>query len=280
MLVIMERFGHTNVGVGTDEVAVAVPIPAEGRVVQTSVQGHMVVTGSIDVLDVVAYGVHNLVVPLIQPNNGDVIDTIWDQLVPKSNATLTFDLGEELADTEARWEPGQEVVGNLLDIQIVKPMPVYERRKLISFASVQTGFTPGTPDTYRPTDRFQYQVNRSFYCPRESALMYGLSSPDWVEAVTNLELLPTGTLTTTQEWALLKYLDKVVEDMMWDMIGAITGGTQEIYTEATTFLENLLSDFGKVQAAEFTGATWSATVVMTAGIVVPGQLEKQVVSAR
>lgn len=280
MLVIMERFGHGAPSPGTDQAVVAIPIPSEGRLVQTSVQGHMVSSVAMDVLDVAAYGVHCLVVPLVSPNDGDVIDTIWDELVPKSNATLTLDLNENTVDVEARWEPGQEILGDLMDIQIVKPHVVYERRPLISFASVQTGFTPGTPDTYRPTERFTFQNNQSFFCPREAALMYGISSPDWVEAVTNLELLPSTGLTTTQEWSILKYLDKVVEDMMWDMIGAVTGGTQEIYKEATEFLEGLLSDFGKVQTAEFTNATWSSTVVMTAGVVVPGKLEKQVVSAR
>lgn len=280
MLVIMERFGMAAPAAGTDQVIVAIPVPSEGKVVQTSVQMHVVASASVDVLDVVAYGAHCLILPLVSPNDGDVIDTIWDELVPKSNATLTFDLDESTQDGEARWEPGQEIVGNLLDIQIVKPMVVQERRKLITFAEMQTGFEPGTPDTYRPTHRFSFQNNKTYYCPRESALMLGISSPDWVEAVTNLELLPNTTLTPAQEWALLKYLDKVVEDMMWDMIGAVTGGTQEIYVEATSFLERLLSDFGKVQNAEFTNALWSATAVMTAGVVVPGMLEKQVVSAR
>lgn len=280
MLVIMERIGHGLPVPGTDQVLIGIPVPSEGRVVQTSVQGHMVSNSSVSVLDVVAYGAHCLVVPLVSPNDGDPIDTIWDELVPKSNATLTFDLNEATADAEARWEPGQEIVGNLLDIQIVKPQVVFERRKFITFADAQTGFEGGSPDTFRPVDRFSLQNNESFYCPRESAVLYGVSAPDWVEAVTNLELLPTGALTVTQEWAMLKYLDKIVEDMMWDMIGAITGGTQEIYTEATAFLENLLSDFGKVQVAEFSNMTWSATVVVTCGVVVPGRIEQQTISAR
>lgn len=280
--IIMERLGHRSIDQGTDEALVGFPVPSECTLEMVRFGSTIVREGSIDVEKVSAYGAHWFFLPLLDPDAGDSLDTIWDELVPKSQPSIDMDLGDS-AFTDAVWEPGQEVRGALFDMTVSVPELMYKREKYLTFADVSTGYTAGTPDKFVPVDRFHGSINKRYRARSSAVAIFGVGSPDFVEQVTQTKIFATQTGVAERSfWAMTKYIDHVVEAMMWDVIGMGAEGASGAtlpFEDATIFLQGLLSDFGVVDTTRFAGATYSTTVQAKAIINVPGDISVQTLKA-
>lgn len=281
--IIMERMGHRAVPQGTDEALIAFPIPSECTLSRLKFEAHMVASAARDVVLVSAYGAHWFFLPLLDPDSETNLDAIWDALVPKSQAVIDADLSD-VAVTDAVWEPGQTVEGALFDITVSAPEKMWSKRKYLTYADAQTGFQAGSPDTYIPTHRFNDRIGQRYRATTDSVVMYGVSSPDFVEAVTNNAIFAAlPAIGNLAKFAMVKYVDHVIEAMMWDVIGIGAEGASGAalpFEDSTVFLQNLLSDFGFIDNANFAAGTWDATVVAEIALDVPGDLAQKSISAR
>ncbi len=275
--------GHRAINAGTDEALVAFPVPSECKVEMLKFEGHIVASVPLDLTNVCAYGAHWYFLPLLDPDALDTLDAIWDELVPKSQAVIDADISDA-AVADAVWEPGQTVEGALLDMTVSDPSEMWSKRKYLTYADAQTGFVDGTPDTFVPTDRFNDSVQQGYTAKLDSAVLYGVSSPDFVEAVSNTTVFATvPNIGNFAKFAMVKYIDHVMEAMMWDVIGIgaeAASGAVLPFEDSTLFLQNLLSDFGFIDAANFAARTWDCTIVAEMVLLVPGDLAKKTISAR
>lgn len=265
----MERFAARSVLAASDEVLMAWPVPSGCTVLNVWHWLSSVAAQNFDVTQVCAYGVDGYLIPLLDPDGGIDIEVIWDTQVPKMNLTLAFEMSDA-SDTQPRWEPGELLTEALTTMSLNSPEQVFKRRMFITFADVQTGFLAGTPDTYRPVDKYRTHSKKSYFAPRESAYIFGFSNPNMANDVSDAELLPTGV---NREWAMLKFIDWVMESMMVDVLGLSTGGTAVPFDEASAFIENIMTDWNVVDdTALFAATSWIVTGGGTMQMRVPGKI--------
>ena len=91
-------------------------------------------------------------------------------------------------------------------------------------------------------------------------------------------LLPSGAIA---EWNMLKYIDRVMNEMMVHVLGLGTPGTGTVpWDDAEDFLEDIVSDFGYLgSTTPFDGTTWSTFMIGKVKLSVPGEVPKTIISA-
>lgn len=226
----------------------------------------------------VAYGLDAYLLPLLDPDGNQTYQTIWDTLVPKSSNDLSYELSSA-ADTEPVWEPGQSVSQRLTGFDVDTPERVYSRRQWISYASHPNGTYDRTADDWYPHDFQKMAVNKKYYCPRNSALLIGIANPDMGNDASLDRILPTGNI---YDWAMLKYIDDTMRDMMRWLLGLSAQGSGTFQLdEAETFIEKIVADFAVVEnAIWFAGfATVEVGMMANARIRVPGEMRVGVIGA-
>lgn len=238
---------------------------------------HIIASVATSFKKITAYGFDGFVLPLLDPDGHDDLDVIWDELVPKSDADISFELAET-ADILPVWEPGDINNEYFTGIQVGQPKEIYTRRTFMTMASHGNGTYDRTAGDYFPMDLLTIKIKKKYYCPSESACLFGISTPALDNDVTDAELLPGAA---TLEWLLMKHIDRTQEQMLDLQTGLWSEGSGSFgLDEAENFLEQLVSDFNIVDAANFialvtdTFGTGNARVVVpghrTVGVIAPG----------
>lgn len=249
---------------------VGFPIPSECSVVNTWIDVHLSWLQGLTMLTGVFYGFDGYLFPVSDPDAGDGINVLWDTHVPKMDQDLSYELSDA-SDAAPRYEPGQELTESILGMSFSAPEQVFKRRRLMSYASHPMGFD-NTGPTWLPGEHFSSHIGKRYHAIQESALLFAASNPAMNEDVQNIELLPTGV---DEEWAMMKYIDRVVEDMMVHVLGLGTVGSGTVpWSIAETFIENLVSDFATVANTPWqsTPNTFQCHMKATCQVVVPGKL--------
>ncbi len=268
-LLSLNRIAAGAVLQGTDKVLMGFPVPSDCSLVNFwgEVSAMYGVTG---IGSGIMYGFDGYLIPIIDPDAGQAIEVLWDTQVPKMDQDLSYELSDA-SDTAPRYEPGQELTEAITGISFSSPEQVYKRRRLLTFANSPTGFDVTTP-SFMPTENFKVRIQKRYRALMESALLFAWSQPNMDDDVQNVELLPTGA---DEEWAMMKYIDMAIKDMMVHVLGLGSVGSGTVpWSVAETFLENLVSDFATIDGTPFASSGVSADVFMvgTAQIVVPGEL--------
>ncbi len=204
----------------------------------------------------------------VDDDAGDIMDDIWDEMIPKADADLAFELSDA-ADAAPFFEPGEEVTEAITEVMVGAPEKIFERRRMITIVDNMLTFD-GT-SVYWGFDGFKTTINKKYSVESNSAILIGMSSPDMLSDTSNKELLPTGAAV---EWVMLKYIDMIVEDMFIWILGLGTAGTGTVpYDDAETFLEGLLSRFSAVdQTTGYQSEDLRVHATGNAQIYVPGRV--------
>lgn len=273
MLVNMERFGQRDVANGTDQVVLAWPLPGQCTLHNVWFEASIISPAGINPVARGFYGMDMFVLPLLDPDLHQDIDVIWDTQVPKMDQDMSYDLSD-VADAAPAWEPGEILSEQITQIQLSRPENIFRRRKMVSIHNASVIVN----NVWYASDGFTTQVQRNIFASMESAILLGLSSPQLNQDTADLELLPSAA---TAEWAMLRYLVPVLEDMMVHILGLGTPGSGTVpYDDAENFIEDIVSDFNDVDdAASFAITSWDILAFGTAQINVPGDMPKITISS-
>lgn len=227
--------------------------------------------------ELVAYAMDGYILPVIDLSGGIATDTIWDELVPKSDSDLAFEL-DDSADADPTWSPGEQVSEVITGMFVQKPTRFFKRRKWFSNASMGFATYDFASNSWFPAEFFKTAVRKSFNIARPSAIMIGFSNPNMGQDISNVELLPTGA---TIEWALLKHIGDTQKDVIRMLLGLWSEGSGSFgLDEAEEFMENIVSDFGVVDdTTTFKINSWKISCIANARIMVPGTLKTGAIKA-
>lgn len=263
----MRRWSSVDVVAGTDRVILAWPLAGGCRLDQVSVSVKIRTKTTVNWVSAWLYAVDGYITR-VDDDAGDPIDTIWDELIPKQDGDLSFELSDA-ADVAPFFEPGGEVTEAITDVMVGAPEKIFERRRMIT--AVDNIVTFDGTSVYWGFDGFQTTIRKKYFVESNSAILIALAAPAMSEDTNNVELLPTGAAL---EWVMLKYIDMIVEDMFVWILGLGTPGSGTVpYDDAETFLEGLLSRFNAVDSsAFFTSEDLASHASGSAQIWVPGRV--------
>ena len=234
----MERMSLFKIVADQDQVVAVCPIPPGGRMLQVQGSVHVAPEGAIAIDEMLVYGLHGYILPVLDPDLADSVDDIWDNLVPKGQNVGTagvIDLDQTAEDLEPVWEPGLENLEQLLNIDVMNIAEFYSRQRVMSWASHPMLGHLDTTLKYLPAEVARVKVNRGYSVRQPSMAMLGFSSPATTSTTATLQAAPT-----EKEWGLMFFLKNTVLDMVTHALGTIEAGAESPYVEAAAFIARLV----------------------------------------
>lgn len=266
----MRRWSELAQAAGGDSAFLGFPVPDRSTMNYCRGEVHVVSQAKIDVNDVMVYGVEGWILQTDDPETDMLnINTLWDSSVPKDDNATAFDT-TQATDTDEVFDPGQVSLPQLFEQELFNPERVFQRHKIVSLASNPTGFVPGTPDEFYATDMFAINIRQPYRVNMDSAMLFGISSPNLGEAADD-NVIPTVGGTVTGGFWMLRYLQEFMDKAAIDMLGAVEAGAETPYDTIINFLLGILDKFNAKAGAGFAGITLQMTAKCTAGIDVPGR---------
>ena len=212
--------------------------------------------------------------PIPDPDTTVTPDTLWDEMIPKDTAVGSgvLDMDTQTADTTPEFELGELDVTDFAEVGM-RPVEMFNRRKMVSFASAPIGFhldpeTPFTDMFYIPTDFYKARSRKGAFIQYPSYMMMAVSQPDYA-ATTNT----WPALQSTAEWMQMRYISETLMDMWKSLTALVTSGTQESAFEAAVLIEQFFEHFHEAQGNAWGGASpgvWRTFNRVTVDITLEG----------
>lgn len=270
---IARRRSQILAGTGTDQVMFGLSLPSD--TVVNRIRANVELTGSVDkaAAEGLWYGCEGWILPILDPEDNSSFEVIWDQLVPKDSDVQTLDLDTGAQDTATFFEPGEADWAQLLDVGL-RPQRIYQRLRMLTYASTPKPHTVADAPNWRPTDVFRIEINRRLVVRQPSVVLFAMGIPVGDDTTTVVE-----TALSETEWSQVKYMEHVLERAQMDLLGLTEAGAETPWEEATDLLQSHLEP----DLFEETGgawAAWSANVFTDALIdhSVVGRLGKMIVT--
>jgi len=247
------RMGQTSVSAADDAVMFGVSLPSGSRVnhirARMSCEASAAQTMNLQCL----YMVEGWILPVLDPDAGAQMDTIFDQLVPKDTDTDTLDLDTGAAASGSFYEPGEHDWSELIDVGL-QPERIFQRKRLLSFANNPIGFhiTSGDAVKWWPSDAWALDIKKNFFVRQPSLLVFAFANPPLLDT--------TGTLPTVlaeNEWTRFKYVTDFLHQAIIELIGLTESGAETPYDEMTTLIKKWMDpDVYEGTPGSFTPVTW------------------------
>lgn len=267
------RRTQRNIGSNTDGVIFGISLPSDTVVNRVRADVHLISTSVIDSLLAVWYGCEGWILPILDPEDNASFDTIWDQLVPKDSDAQTLDLDTGASDTTSFFEPGEADWAQLLDVGL-RPQRVYQRLRMLSYATAAKPHTVADIAKYTPSDVFRIEINRRLVVRQPSVLVFAVASPVLDDTVNTIE-----TALSETEWSQVKYMEHVMERAQMDLLGLTEAGSETPWEEATDLLQaHLEPDVHEDTAGRFGNNTWNVFTDALIDHSVVGRLGKMTVT--
>ncbi len=275
----MDRFGQRLTDgstTGVDNALIGWPVPDESKLVGLDIETHITSLTRIDRDQIAAFGLDVFFIPLLDPDGAQTMNAIWDTQVPKSEADLTYEWSDA-ANAEPVWEPGADISEKLLGMEVFDTRNIWTVREWLSWASHPNATWLTASDDFFPSALIKINVDSGYFATSPAAIILGMSSPDMALEAGELTLLPNATIA---EWAMMKYIDKTMDNMLEWMLGFSAEGTGTFgLDEAEDFIENLVSDFSAITTGNsFQGVNWNAITIGNSRVSVPGEFVTGMVS--
>lgn len=190
-----------------------------------------------------AYGFSGEVIPIVDPDGGIDINTLWDNMVTKpiqmsetagvSTVDFDFDTTDPTPDTEPGEVDTNDMFG-LLDPTKEIFAPHLEWMSFAKGAPIAT--TAGTPDTYTPRDYKTFNSTRRLMADGPSYAMLAVSSP-------SLDNSDTTELTETpaSAWGIMENVEMAMDQMLLMQTGIVEAGAESPYVDITTIIGDWLA---------------------------------------
>lgn len=212
------RRNQIDTAAGQDDVLFGISVPGESVVNNIRCDVHLVGKNSFTQGESAWYGVEGWILPIMDPDTTANYNVTWDRLVPKdTDGNMDLDTGAQ--DQSSFFEPGESDWSQLLDIGL-RPRRVYQRLRLLSYATAPKPHTESDAVKWTPTDAFRVQVARRLYVKQPSVLLFAVGSPNVDDVTTTQE-----QHLEEDEWGRVAYAEHMVEQAQMDLLGLTDGGT-------------------------------------------------------
>lgn len=269
--------GEIAVAAGADQVINAIAIPGQSKLSHVWMDFSLVSAGVQDVLDASMYGVTGYIVPIPDPDATTVLNTLWDEMIPKDDSILTADSIDldfvDTADATAEITPGDPSIEELFNVG-GRPERIFERTEMITFGKQSAGFIAGTPNTFIPRDAWKAEVKRQYNVEMPSLLMFGISAPSTTG--TGSQPFVPGT---NQQWLQLRYMADTAKDAWKFAVGLIEAGAETPYLEAAALLSDYLERFFEETTGAFVDTAYRVFTDFRYEVQVEGELSVEAISA-
>lgn len=275
MQIFMRRYGVIDVSAGTDDPIFAFPIP--GGCVQNYMKGEFHFLGPILGLpcdEIIMYGLEGWILKSDDFTDFQTIANLWDAMVPKDDGVVELD--DDFAnDADNFFEPGLVNPSQLFDQELLGPERVFQRQQMLTIANASfAAFIPGTPNKYIPSQFVPISVMKKYRVMDDSALLWGISSPN-IDALTTNDDTFRGTTLAVDGFYIMRYITDFLDKAMVDLVGGglTESGAESPYEDIMDFLLLLLESPGRDSSvADWSAITWSIAGKMTGGCKVTGSL--------
>lgn len=244
------------VNAGADTVLFGVWLPA--HTVLRQVRGEVTVESNTiaTALDVFMGSVEAWVLPVNDPDEGNVMESSWDQLVPKDTSSLTMDMDTTAQDTTPFFEPGAVYWESLFDLGR-HPIRLFQKQWMCSLGhnTIHQHKDTETPFAVEwvPGLTFPLSISRPVRVRQPSLLAFALASPD--TTLTNDGAATSGM--GEKEWGQVQFIDHVMERAMLSLLGLTEAGAETPWEEAAVLLKKVLDPLvDETVGATFTPTQW------------------------
>lgn len=269
MQIIGRRFAQVVVAGSTDRVVAQYPLPTGCKLGNVFLE-HWMTAEAIDVDHMGMYGMAGFIVPVLDPDDSLIVDTLWDNLVPKDadEAAAVFDLDTTAADATEEFEPGMPDWGAVFQAAGNRPREIFRRRKMLHFSDKPVGYVAGTPDLWIPTDHFKTNVRPNVVASTHSHILFGVSSPTLDQTTSTAQT----TLEET-EWTIMTFVEDFLKDAMKNLLGLIEAGATTPYAQAAAFISKLIEHtMFEETATAFDALALKTFTRATFHVMVPGEI--------
>lgn len=270
------RMSQRLISPGTDEVLFGMSLPSESRL--NNVRAKVSVVGSdLDSLLACGYAVEGWILPVLDPDSGQSLQTLWDNLVPKDSDVQTLDLDTSAADVSPFWEPGEFDLGSFFEVGL-RPERIYHKHKILTMAngSIFTFQDNQTPFNriFVPGDNFVINVAKNYFVKQPSVVVFGFAAPAMDDTTSGEE-----QALQEAQWGQTKYVHHVLERAMLHTLGLTEGGAETPWEEATALLVGHLDpDVFEETSGSFDPSTFAVFTEALIDHSVVGELGKMAVT--
>ena len=189
-----------------------------------------------------------------------------------------MELDETAADADNLYEAGEPSPGAVLDAHLYNDdNHWFRKRAMMSFATSPTGFNwvTGGVSTYNPRDFFKVRARRKIDVEVFSISLLGVSVPTVITTAT-VPNTPASSIT----WMQQKYLEVVLEQAWWTLLGLTEAGAETPWENAAALVQEITEPD---VYEDTTGAFQSTTDMrlfaeLTWDVSVPGRREFKVLT--
>lgn len=259
-----------------DEIIGALALPGDSRLNGLSGRCQVIAETRTSVLTIASYGLHAYVVPMLDPDGTHTPQSIWDAQVPKDKniSSGVLDLDTENADTTSAFEMGQVDAEKVIGLSTA-PIQVFDRTRLLSFASPGAKAFDTADETYIATDQFRLGLKHPVEVDLPSILLFGFSSPDTLQSTTTF-FIPQ----SDQEWAQLTYLQDTLRDAFKELVGLVEAGAETPYEDAASIIASLLERLVEESAGAFLPVTWRVFSEFSFDLTLRGDMDVSVLTGQ
>lgn len=264
MQIARDRFASAAVTTGTDGVLCAWAVPAETSVISIKANVQVLSTTKVEFnAGRMAYAMDGWFLELPDDLMESTTESIYDALVPKYVASLSFDFEDEVADTAPGYEPG-EIRNDMLGM-VDDQRHIYQRRKILGFPG-HRGYhetTPAVSWAHIPVDDFSISRKGMRKADAMSAVIFGLSSPSNDGLTAENKLFPNFGGTARSEWIWMRFLPQMLDKAVVAMLGLTQSGAETPYDDLLDLLEFEISSANNLGGGSIVDTTWQVWMAAT-----------------
>ena len=262
------RRAELEVGAGADEVLFGISLPSDAVLNGLRAEVHVLGLNIQPLTVALMYGVEGYILPVLDPDAGANLETLWDTLVPKDDDTDTIDLDTGAADTQSFFEPGESAMAEVMDVGL-QPRRIYNMQRLKSFANGAMRQEDTSVLEWALADVLHIRVGKKRYrCDGPSVVVFALGNPAMDDTTTVV-----AAALAENEWPRVKYMETVLEHALMQHFGLVETGAETPWIDAAQLLRKYLEpDVYEEHAGAWGSGFLRAYVNVTFDVSVPGSM--------
>ena len=246
------RRSHVLVPAAQDRVLFGLSLPPGSRINNIRASIHVMGDTVLAANRAMMYAVEGYILPVLDPDSGASLDTIWDQLVPKDDDVDTIDLDTGAVDGQPFFEPGESSMAEVLDVGL-QPEKVFSAHRLITFANGGLRQEEAGVLEFAASDVMEVRVRKNYAISQPSALVFALASPMLDDTTATVE-----AIAAEAEWNRLQFMETVLEQALIKFMGLVEAGAETPWEEAAALLrKHLEPDPYEETAGAWAAETWN-----------------------
>lgn len=259
-----------------DKVVFACPLPAGAKVNNVWFELH-VKGGALTPNNVMVWGLHGYVLPVLDPDSGITPDAMWDAQIPKDKAMSAnvLDMDTEAADTDPLISLGDVSIAKIVGMTTAPEM-TFSREKMLSWVNAGGfGGYDKAVNEYFPAELVKGKIASNVRVEVPSYYLLGASIVD--NAATQVGW---PVINADGEWTQLQYMEYTLQQAWMSLVGLTEAGAESPFEDAMVLISNYLE-----VAQEDTAGLWQNTPLVIVGratfdVTLPGTPDRVQLTAQ